>query len=304
MVMKMNKTISYLLAGFMLFAGQGFAAPTTKTGPALTEYKGQLYLVFQSADREKKIHVATVNNDGKINRSVRLGSSTSKTPALAVYKGKLWMAFRSADRSGHIYIQSYDGHGWSRAKKLKFTTEYAPAIAEHDGRLHLVWRGKANTGENITGNKNRKLYHAVFDGRSWSAATKLDIYCYGAPVLQSVQNNLYLVKQNSSKGLTGYWLTDSGWKVADSHKIIIRTAEKAPALSAVKGRLYAAITAKGSGQVVMRGRHGGEWFSEKDPDIYSAGKRRVGMASLNDDLYIAYTSTRRGKIKVKRIKVR
>lgn len=292
-VLIMNRLIKLIVAGCVLVCSQGYAAaPTTKTGPVLAEYKDKLYLVFQSADREKKIHVATVNKDGKINRSVRLGSSTSMTPALSEYKGKLWMAFRSADRSGHIYIQGYDGRGWSKAKKLEFTTQSGPALAEHDGRLHLVWRGKDND----------KLYHAVYDGRRWSAATKLRNYCYGAPVLQSFHNNLYLVTQNRSRGLTGHWLTDNGWKVADNYKKIIRTAGRAPALSVVKGRLYAAMPVKDSGQVVMRSRHN-TWQAEKDPDIYSAGKRRVGMASLDDDLYIAYTSTRSGKIKVERVKV-
>lgn len=277
-----------------------YAAATTSNGPALAAHDGRLYLAFSSADRERRIHVARVDRDGKIHRSSRLSSRTSQTPALASYDGRLWMAFRSADRSGHIYMQSFDGSSWSRAQKLRFRTASGPALTEHAGRLHMVWRGASDDS----------MYHASFDGRRWSDTEKIRFSggrgrdVERAPAIASRRNRLHLLFYGRKNH--GIWVAsmkNGTWDLGPASGGAVRLwdSARAPALTFMDDRLYAAIVAPG-GTILLRQYPGADgWKSLADPDVRTG--RRVAIAGFEGALYLARTYRGTDLIQVHRIDV-
>ncbi|MEN3616114.1 hypothetical protein AAH979_42445 [Plantactinospora sp. ZYX-F-223] len=118
--------------------------------------------------------------------------STSTYPALAPHAGRLLMAWKGSGNDNlnvakvlDTSLLKIDGvEGVERAVTLGDSTDRSPALASHNGRLLLAWRG--------SGNNQLNLAFSTDDGITFQGTTTLGDSSEHSPSLVSHGNRLYL----------------------------------------------------------------------------------------------------------------
>jgi len=112
------------------YAGQRLPSRTSAT-PALTEYKGKLWMAFRSADSSGYIYYQSY--DGYTwSMTKKTKFKTGAGPALVVYNDRLHMAWRE-NNGKQFYSASFDGKQWSVSEKLRADhSRRAPTLAVFD----------------------------------------------------------------------------------------------------------------------------------------------------------------------------
>jgi hypothetical protein len=185
-------------------------------------------------------------------RSV-LEETTSDSPALAQQGDKLFIAWKGSDNDnlnvGRVQttsimgIDGVEGIDWKTT--LPETSDAAPAIASHDGRLFIAWRG--------AGNERLSLAFSNDDGRTFEGKLVLDAEeSEHAPALVTHDSRLFLAwtgldeRLNVAKVVL-FANTAGGFGIEgiEAKVTLDETSEAGPALASHLGRLLLAW--KGSG---------------------------------------------------------
>lgn len=182
-----------------------------------------------------------------------LEHSTSASPSLTAHGDKLMIAWKGSgnDAMNVATVQSTSLLGIDgvegieeRITLTQQTTDAAPALASHDGRLFLAWKGSGNVQLNLAGSSD--------NGKTWKTRTFADASDYG-PALVSHAGRLFLAwvghgneKLNVAKVVI--WANSTGaWGIEglEGKAMLEATSSAPPALASHNGRLFLAW--KGSG---------------------------------------------------------
>jgi hypothetical protein len=123
------------------------AAGSTDRSPALASYNGKLYSAHR--DLDQGLHWNRLDGTTWSGYTAFPPARAVGTPALATYNGKLFCLVRrtTPDMWGTLGLSwaSFDGTRWSAFSQLSNTAGYnAPALAVHDNKLYVAYRGDDN----------------------------------------------------------------------------------------------------------------------------------------------------------------
>lgn len=169
----------------------------TTWGPAVINYKNQLFCIRQGTDGY--VLMCSTNNGTGWTKDTSLGAGCTWRPGLAVYNGLLYCIHQGSDANGQAFCMTYDGQKWTGDQQLPFgISGWAPPAL-------VTWRGKLHCFR-MSGEYNGNIMHTAFDGRSWSQDTMLaptndPSNFYGtcsAPAVVAYQGLLYCVHNGNS----------------------------------------------------------------------------------------------------------
>ncbi|QKW10075.1 hypothetical protein HUT18_30310 [Streptomyces sp. NA04227] len=124
--------------------------------PALTALNGRVYLAWRDSDNQINIYFS--DDGGNTYRATpRLADSTYLNPCLATHAGKLYLAWvgRGNDKINvaRLALVGNTAGAYRIEVEVKTvlgaTSDAAPALASHNGRLFLGWRGSGNESLNL-----------------------------------------------------------------------------------------------------------------------------------------------------------
>ena len=185
-------------------------------------------------------------------RKTVLEESTSAAQALALHNGILFIAWKGSGNDNLnvarvqattlMGIDGVEGVDWKAI--LPETSDGPPALASHNGRLFIAWRG--------SGNKNLNLAFSDDDGRTFKGKRVLDDTSDFAPALASHGGRLFIAWTGLDEHLnvakvTLFGNTAGGFGIEglEGKNTLGDTSEAAPSLVSHRDRLFLAW--KGSG---------------------------------------------------------
>ncbi|KAJ7528149.1 hypothetical protein O6H91_16G086500 [Diphasiastrum complanatum] len=157
----------------------------TSDGPALASYDNRLISVIRSS-YDNNIYWDSFDGSGWRGYE-QLKGKTSGSPAVAVYKEQLYLCVLGMDSGkGGLYWFKLSGSKWSSFSKVdcKLRIQCGPSLAVFNNQLVCTLHGRED-----------KLYHTIFDGGSWSQASKIPSQssCHGEQGLCSIHSKLFCV---------------------------------------------------------------------------------------------------------------
>ena len=221
----------------------------SQSPPALASHGGVLHMV-RRGESDNLFHARSHGDNVWVEAKIvanpgQADPRTQSAPALASHNGLLHLVYRGD--SNNLFHIWFDGHAWARsAAKIVANpgqadprTQSAPALASHNGVLHLVYRGDSNN-----------LFHIWFDGHAWArSAAKIvanpgqaDPRTQSAPALASHNGVLHLVHRGDSNNLFHIWFDGHAWarseaKIVDRPGLPDPRSQGAPALASYDGLL-------------------------------------------------------------------
>jgi hypothetical protein len=130
-------------------------AETSEISPALASHNGRLFLAWRGSGNDQlNIAFAEFDPGGLLLRFTgkRVVEESERAPALASHNGHLHLAWTGLDERLNVakvvlFGNTAGGFGIEGIEGkviLGETTEAAPALASHNGRLFLAWKGSGN----------------------------------------------------------------------------------------------------------------------------------------------------------------
>ena len=166
---------------------------TTGTSPALAGHAGRLFLAWKGSGNDA-INLM-LSNDAGVSFGFKrtFGETTDRPPALVSDGAGLVLAWKGsgdehiniarvglfANTAGVMGIE-----GLTNKVTLPETTDHAPALAFHQGRIFLAWRG--------SGNEQLNIAVSLDGGRTFRVKRVLAETSEAAPALASTSNGLVL----------------------------------------------------------------------------------------------------------------
>ncbi|MER5615470.1 hypothetical protein, partial [Streptomyces sp. NPDC002215] len=265
---------------------------------------------FLDQENGESYHTRAVNMG--VNRGIAAGANPrparykvvlehfiSESPALAFHNGRLYVAWKgrfsktlSVAKVVITTAMGMDGvEGVEGVVKLDgtFTSDAAPALASHNGRLWLAWRGSGNKQLNLAfSDDNGAHFHGT---RTFADASE------HAPALASHAGRLYLAwtgldeRLNVAKSVlfastAGAFGIDG---LLEDHVVLDESSKKGPALASHNNRLWLAWRGSGNEQLNLAFSddngahfHGTRTFAD-------ASEHAPALASHAGRLYLAWT---------------
>ncbi|MFB7719633.1 hypothetical protein [Nocardia sp. NPDC056100] len=145
----------------------------TSRGPNLIVFRGVLQAFWRGSEHlitsNQNLYSAVHNETGWSAPMMLAGMASVESPALAVLGDTLYLAHRGTkamlDDDKWIRLWSTtNGVSWtSRANPPDAYSDLAPALAAHDGRLHLAWKSASGP----------EIWYSSFDGdQSWQPPSR------------------------------------------------------------------------------------------------------------------------------------
>ncbi|MCX5610650.1 glycoside hydrolase [Streptomyces sp. NBC_00047] len=276
---------------------------------------------FKDAEDNVLLYHTTAVNMG-VNRGIAAGGNLrpsqykvvlehfmSESPALTSHHGRLCVAWRAANDEALSVAKvmtttamGMDGvEGVERGVRLGFTSDAAPALASHDGRLWLAWRG--------SGNEQLNLAFSDDDGVTFRGIRTFSDTSDHAPALASHAGRLYLAwtgrggeRLNIAKvSLFASTAGAFGIEGLENHIVLGQSSEKGPALASHNGRLWLAWRGSGNEQLNLA-------FSDDDGVTFQGTQtfsdtstHAPALASHRGRLYLAWKGLDIGRLNVARV---
>jgi hypothetical protein len=232
--------------------------------------------------------------------------TTTHTPAIISHNGQLVLSWKgSGNQNLNVSkVQTIDTLGVDRIEALVEkailgeTSDKAPALASHNGRLFLAWKG--------AGNDSLNLMFSDDNGRTFRGIKTLSDTSHHPPALASHNGRLYLAWTGRGEGKLNvakvilFANTAGGFGIEglEEKAILGETSEHAPALASHNGRLFLAW--KGSGNDALNlifSNDNGASFQGKKP-FSETSHHAPALASHNGRLFLAWTGRGQGKLNV------
>jgi hypothetical protein len=135
---------------------------SSDVAPALAWLSRGIYLAWKGAGNDNLNAMAVAGGAKLLNQTaaVTFGASSSHSPALAAHAGRVYLAWKGSGNEElnvariELDAELFPGSlsvGGLEAKQVfpDDTTEEAPALVSHGGRLLLAWKGAGNDNLNI-----------------------------------------------------------------------------------------------------------------------------------------------------------
>ncbi|WP_067542459.1 glycoside hydrolase [Nocardia crassostreae] len=146
----------------------------TSSAPCLVVFRGALHAFWRGTDHligsDQNLYTATRGDAGWSAPTPLPGILSADSPAIAVLGDRLYLAHRGAratfdDDSWIRLWSSEDGVAWiSRSNPPDAYSDLAPALAAHDGRLHLTWKSASGS----------EIWYSGFDGdQTWQPPARI-----------------------------------------------------------------------------------------------------------------------------------
>ena len=220
----------------------------TDTSPALASHEGRLFLAWKGSGN-KQLNLAFSDDNGATFKGrTTLPGASDHGPALASHAGRLVMAWTGLDNeklnvagvtlfgstAGAFGIEGLDG-----LVVLEESSDAPPALASHEGRLFLAWKG--------SGNDNLNLQFSE-DDVSFQGKRVLAELSSAAPALASHPAGLFMAWRGSGNenlnvatvGLFGNTAGGFGIEGVEGKVVLDDSSPDSPALAAHDGRLFLA----------------------------------------------------------------
>jgi len=173
----------------------------SQASPSLATFKNDVWVAFLGKS-SNEIYACS-SSDG-INWStvdthpVKQTSSSPPSLCQTTFNNKLWMAFRGAT-TNEVLVCSFDGTNWSTDRSIGQTTQAAPAIAVHDGKLWVAFIANNATLD--------ILLCSSTDGKNWSPNVPVPGQSSAlAPALAAYNDELWVafIANNGSNNILAY----------------------------------------------------------------------------------------------------
>lgn len=236
-----------------------------------------------------------------------LENSSSDSPSLALHNDTLFMAWKGSGNDNLnvarvlatrlLGIDGVEGLEWKRI--LSATSDTAPAITSHNGRLFIAWKG--------AGNENLNLAFSEDNGLTFKGATTFGDTSDYAPTLASFNGGLYYGWTGEDDHLnvarvTLFGNTAGGFGIEGlTDKVVLGdTSDAAPALCAHNGRLFLAFKGSGNDNINLIVSSDGRGFGGKATfgDTSSHG---LSLASHQNRLYLGWKGSGNENLNVARV---
>ncbi len=239
--------------GIEALEGKVVLGDTSEEAPALASHNGRLFLAWKGGNDSLNLMFSD-DNGATFHGKTTFGDSSHKAPALASHNGRLFLAWTGrgdgnlnvakvtlfGNTAGGFGIEGLEGK-----VVLGDTSEEAPALASHNGRLFLAWTGR--------GDGNLNLMFSDDNGATFHGKTTFGDSSHDAPALASHGGRLFLAWTGRGDGnlnvakatLFGNTAGGFGIEGLEGKVVLGDTSEEAPALASHNGRLFLAW--KGAG---------------------------------------------------------
>jgi GH18 family chitinase len=220
-------------------------------------------LTAAAANRPKDTRVVAQAVEAKATDEEFVGITAS--PAVAVYDNKLYCFREGKDKDGWLWYTYFErrrglqGEVWAGDTQTSFGITGTPAVAEYQGKLHIVHQGRKEDG---------RLWHLTFDGTNWSEDTRLpfesalgsrDRHSFPTAALVVYRDILYCVHEGKGDGWL--WVASfDGINWSEDKKLPFGTSG-GPALAVVDDRLLCMHEG--------RGEDGWLWYTQFDGSTWS-----------------------------------
>ncbi len=269
---------------------------TTETAPAIASHEGRLFLAWKGAGNDN-INLMWSSDGIGFSTPVTLPEATDAAPALASFNGRLFLAWKGSGNEAinvakvTFFASTAGAFGVERLEgkvTLGDTTEAAPALAAHAGRLFLAFKGAGNDALNL-------LFSS--DGATFGGKRTFGDSSDRAPALASTPGGLLLAWKGSGNeainvahviliGNTGGGFAIEG--LAQKVALNNETTEEAPALAAHDGRVFLAFKGAGNDALnMMVSGDGGASFQAKRT-FADSSDRAPALASHGGRLWLAW----------------
>jgi hypothetical protein len=128
----------------------------TNVGPALSEFRGRLYVFWKTGTRPGAGSIVYTSSEGgqEWAEVETLKFSTSNSPAVVCFQDRLYLAY--LNQSSEIMISAFDGNSWSQATTQRFpgsqsnaTSPYPPSFSVSNNLLTMYWGGGQTTRDAV-----------------------------------------------------------------------------------------------------------------------------------------------------------
>lgn len=240
--------------------------------PALASHNARLFLAWKGADNDN-LNLAFSDDNGQSFRGSMMFLDTSHhAPALASHNGRLFIAWTGRG-DGNLNVArvalfantagAFGIEGLEDKIILRDTSEDAPALASHGGRLFLAWKGSGNDALNLAFSDD--------NGQTFRGNRPFSDTSHHAPALASHNGRLFMAWTGRGDGnlnvakVTLFANTAGAFGIEGlEEKVTLGdTSEDAPALASHDGRLFLAWKGAGNDNLnLMSSRDGafGPWF--------------------------------------------
>jgi hypothetical protein len=242
---------------------------STTDGPALAFHDGRIFIAWKSHG-SKHLKMTLSGDGGATFGPVYTSSETSDAgPSLASHNGRLFIAWKGvgdqylnvakvslfASTAGNFGIE-----GIEENVTLTDSSSHTPALASHDGRLFIAWKGSSDNNLNVMFSSDNG---ATFHGKHISTETS-----DSGPALLSHNNELFISWKgmgdgylNLAKvGLLGSTAGFFGIDKVEGNVTLNETSDNGPALAS-SGSLFLSWTGSGDDRLnVLLSSDGGQNF--------------------------------------------
>ena len=234
---------------------------TTEEAPAIASADGLLILAWKGAGNNQ-LNLAVSKDDGRtFSAATTLGDSSGMAPALATHNGRVYLSWtgegdQQLNVARVVVIASTAGQldieGIEQKVVLDESSDGAPALASHDARLFLGWRG--------SGNEELNLAFSEDDGRSFRGKTVFSDDSTHGPTLTTHDERLYLGWKGSGNEnlnvarvvLFASTAGDYGIDGLEDKVTVPEISTEPPALASAGGLLYLAWKGEGADKLNLR----------------------------------------------------
>lgn len=251
-------------------------ADTTDVAPALASHNGRLFLAWKGSGNEN-LNLAFSDGNGRTFKGKRIFEDESEhSPALVSHGGRLSLAWTGVGNEQlnvakvALFGNTAGGFGIEGLEEkvvLGDTSEAAPALASHNGRLFLAWKG--------SGNDNLNLMFSEDNGASFRGKTTFSETSSHGPALTSHGGRLFLAWKGSGNEnlnvarvvLFGNTAGGFGIEGLEGKVVLGEISEEPPALGSQSGMLFLGWKGEGEDHLNLRVSRDGS-FQAPGPWIF------------------------------------
>ncbi len=252
-------------------------ADTTDISPALASHNGRLFLAWKGSGNNQLNLAFSEDNGLHFKGQTTLPDSSEHSPSLTSHAGRLFLAWTGegeeklnvakvvlfGNTAGGFGIEGLEGR-----VVLGDSSEAAPALASHNGRLFLAWKG--------SGNDNLNLLFSDDNGASFRGRQPFPETSSHGPSLASHAGRLFLAWKGSGNEnlnvakvvLFGDTAGGFGIEGLEGRVVLGETSTEPPALGSHNGLLFLAWKGEGDDNLNLRVSRDGA-FQAAGPWLFS-----------------------------------
>ncbi|MGN9845168.1 hypothetical protein ACTMTI_44300 [Nonomuraea sp. H19] len=170
---------------------------TSEAPPALAFHNGRLFLAWKGDGNDNLNLMFSDDNGATFKGKITFEEFSDRAPTLASHAGRLFLGWRGLDKQLNVakvtlFANSAGGFGIEGIEgkiTLDETSDMAPALASHSGRLFLAWAGK--------GNRQLNLSFSGDNGATFQGKRTFDEFTPMYPALASHGGRLFMAWRGS-----------------------------------------------------------------------------------------------------------